>query len=93
MNEKISIEKTGNENYLVTVEGRQTTVHEVTVKEDDYKRLTGGAVTPEELLKESFRFLLERESNTMILRRFDLMVIERYFPEYTSEIKRRLTDE
>jgi len=41
-------------------------------------------------LEESFRFLLERESNTSILSSFDLPVIDRYFPEYEQEIRTRL---
>ena len=42
-------------------------------------------------MHESFVFLLERESRESILRRFELPVIERYFPEYPTEIGRRLT--
>ena len=37
-----------------------------------------------------FRFLLERESNTSILRSFRITDISRYFPEYEREIRRRL---
>ena len=33
---------------------------------------TGGRVSREDLIRASFEFLLERESNTMILSRFDL---------------------
>lgn len=36
----------------------------------------------EDLVRRSFEFLLEREPATSILRRFDLSVIETYFPEY-----------
>lgn len=36
----------------------------------------------EDLVRRSFEFLLEREPATSILRRFDLSVIESYFPEY-----------
>jgi hypothetical protein len=39
------------------------------------------------LVETSFKFLLERESNTSILSRFDLPIIERYFPEYEETIK------
>jgi hypothetical protein len=42
------------------------------------------------LVEKSFNFLLERESNTSILRRFDLQIIERYFPEYKKTIKTML---
>ena len=44
----------------------------------------------ENLIKASFEFLLERESNNSILSQFDLKVITHYFPEYEKEIKKRL---
>jgi len=44
----------------------------------------------EELVRESFVFLLEREPAESIMSRFDLPVIARYFPEYPREISRRL---
>ena len=46
----------------------------------------GRIETPEELIEKSFQFLLARESNTMILARFDLPLIGRYFPEYERTI-------
>ena len=68
--------------YDVTVEdSRGSTAHEVTVWPSDVARYAPDA-TPEELLKASFAFLLEREPKESILRRFELPVIERYFPEY-----------
>ena len=72
------------------IEGRSETSHVVTLQPADHQRLTGGKATPEELLKRSFEFLLEREIKESILARFDLLVIARYFPEYEREIKRRL---
>ena len=42
----------------------------------------GRGQTPEELVRRSFEFLLQRESKESILREFDLSVIQRYFPEY-----------
>ncbi len=42
----------------------------------------GGGQTPEELVRHSFEFLLQRESKESILREFDLSVIQRYFPDY-----------
>ena len=50
------------------------------------EKLTAGRITIEELVRRSFDFLLEREPNTSILRRFDLSVIARYFPEYERTI-------
>jgi hypothetical protein len=51
---------------------------------------TDGKANAERLIEESFRFLLERESNTSILRSFRITDISRYFPEYEREIRRRL---
>jgi len=82
----INVEKTGNETFKVTVNSASTTTHKVTLSDSYYKKLTGGAITPEELIKKSFEFLLEREPNTSILRSFDLPVIGRYFPEYEKVI-------
>jgi hypothetical protein len=72
--------------YDVTVDdGRGTTTHEVTVWPSDVARYAPAA-TPEELVDASFRFLLERESKEAILSRFELPVIERYFPDYAVRI-------
>ena len=46
---------------------------------------------PERAVRESFRFLLEREPATSILRQFSLSDIARYLPEYLSELERRLS--
>ena len=56
----------------------------------DHERLSAGKVTPEDLVRRSFEFLLERESKESILGRFDLMAIARYFPEYEREFRRRI---
>jgi hypothetical protein len=73
----------------VDVEGGSTTHHEVTVKQSDLERLDPAARDPHVLVDASFRFLLEREPPTSILRSFDLMEIARYFPEYERTIIRR----
>ena len=76
--------------FTVTVEeGRSSTSHQVTVWPSDVERYAPGA-TPEELLEASFLFLLEREPKESILRRFELPVIERYFPDYPAVIASRL---
>ena len=75
----------------VTVSERGSeTRHQVTLRKADYERLAGGKASPEALVIESFRFLLEREPKDSILRSFDLTVIGRYFPEYEREITKRL---
>jgi hypothetical protein len=83
----ITLQKISETTFEVTVEGRTTTTHRVTVEPAYCDRLTGGEVTPEVLVEKSFEFLLEREPNTSILRTFDLPVIGRYFPEYERTIK------
>jgi hypothetical protein len=77
--------------FQVTVkEESSQTRHQVTLSKAYYERLTGGRVDPEELVRQSFRFLLEREPKESILRSFDLSVISNYFPAYERVIKKRL---
>ena len=86
----ITVQKVNNTTFKVTVEGRSVTTHTVTVNPSYHEKLTGGRVTAEMLVKRSFEFLLERESNTSILSTFDLPVIGQYFPEYESTIRQTL---
>jgi len=60
--------------------------HEVKVTPGDLERWGGGGQV-EDLVRRSFEFLLEREPPGSILRRFDLAVIQRYFPEYDRAIR------
>ena len=75
---------------VVVTGGGASTRHEVTLSRDAYERLAGGEATPEALVEASFAFLLEREPKESILRRFDLPVIGRYFPDYERVIAQRL---
>ena len=86
----ITVNTIDSTNFEVIVEGNTTTTHRVTVTHSYYQKLTNNQVTPEMLVETSFKFLLERESNTSILSRFDLPIIERYFPEYEETIKTML---
>jgi hypothetical protein len=55
---------------------------------DYYMDLTeNGRINPEEFIKKSFEFLLERESKDSILRQFNISQINDFFPEYEKEIK------
>ena len=83
----ITVNPIDSTTFEVVVEGGTTTTHTVTVTPSYYEKLTGRRVSPETLVEKSFEFLLERESNTSILRSFDLPVIGRYFPEYERVIK------
>lgn len=84
----ISIKHLAGDEWQVTVKSGVTTYHRVRVLPPVHERLSGGGPV-EELLRESFRFLLERESNTAILPSFDLSVIGTYFPDYEAEMRRR----
>ena len=61
------------------------TCHRVALSMSDYRRLHGTA-DPTRLIEAAFRFLLDREPQESILRRFNLAVIGRYFPEFESEL-------
>ena len=69
---------------------RETTTHQVTVPERLGQRLELRDDL-ERVVRESFRFLLEREPATSILAQFSLSDISRSFPEYPSELERRLS--
>jgi hypothetical protein len=90
----IEVEKSEHDDryeFQVTVrESGRETHHRVTLRKADYERLAGGKASPEALVTESFRFLLEREPKESILGSFDLTLIGRYFPEYEREIMGRL---
>lgn len=88
---EIEVKNTGENTYAVRViQGKSKSTHRVTLEDKDYTRLTDGNVTPEELIRRSFEFLLEHESKESILESFDLMVISRYFPQYEREVKKRI---
>jgi hypothetical protein len=63
------------------------TSHDVTVPAVDLARLAPGSADPTDLVHRSFAFLLDREPKESILRRFDLPLIGRYFPEYERTIR------
>ncbi|MDP9272999.1 MAG: hypothetical protein M3O93_05625 [Chloroflexota bacterium] len=63
------------------------TNHRVSVATGDVARLAPGAIDPEDLVRRSFEFLLQRESQRSILASFELTDIGRYFPEYEREIR------
>jgi hypothetical protein len=85
------LHRTGSIYDVAVEDGRGTTTHEVTVWPSDVARYASGA-TPEALLEASFEFLLEHEPKEAILRRFELPVIEQYFPDYPAQIAERLLD-
>ena len=84
----IEIKKINNNTFEVHVSTQQgDTSHEVSVSDECWQDLTGDKISKEDLVKKSFDFLLERESNQSILKSFDLMDINKYFPEFSEVIK------
>ena len=83
---EIEVTHQEKQTYLVTVQdGGTRTAHAVTVWPSDVQRYAPEA-TPEDLIEASFRFLLDREPQSAILTRFELPLIERYFPDYPSAL-------
>ena len=72
---------------VVVSDDRGSSTHMVTVMPSDLERYAPGA-TPEELIERAFAFLLAREPKESILGRFELPVIERYFPEFGEAMAR-----
>ena len=88
---EITVTPTGSHAFNVTIDdgGGQTT-HDVTVPAALADELGVGPDDQARLVEASFAFLLEREPATSILARFELDVIERYFPGYVEEMRHRL---
>lgn len=76
--------------FLVNVgEGDGAIECEVSLDDNYWELLTDKINEPDELIRRTFEFLLERESKESILKKFDLIEIKKYFPEYEDEIKKR----
>ena len=89
----IQVEKIDATTFKVQVIGKSATTHMVSIKPDYAEKLAGGKLDHDglaSLIEKSFKFLLQREPNTSILRSFDLSVIAHYFPEYEKVIGKRL---
>lgn len=86
----LTINPLGENRYQVNIqEDESSSQHEVSVTESHLSRYAARGTTAEALLKASFEFLLEREAKESILPKFDLAVIEKYFPEYPKKIRER----
>lgn len=72
---------------VVIDDGNGQSRHQVTMSQQAFGRLAGGT-SAEACIEAAFRFLLDREPKEAILRRFDVSVISRYFPEFEAELAR-----
>ncbi|HEX2026551.1 MAG TPA: hypothetical protein VHF25_00980 [Nitriliruptorales bacterium] len=87
----IEITPAGNDLYQVEIRDDQgSSTHEVTVPDGYADKVGAGHVSHQDLVRESVRFLLEREPRQQILSQFALSDIQSYFPEYEDQIAGRL---
>ena len=86
---EIDSETEGRNNWKYQVrlkDNGHTQDHEVTLNWSDYDLWSHGRVAPEKVVRAAFKFLLQRESASSILAKFDCSVIRRYFPEVDAEL-------
>ena len=81
------ITELSKDKFEITVKADQLTKHVVSVTDQMLLNLTNNKISKEELLNFSFNFLLDREPNTSILSKFDIIVISKYFPEFNSKVE------
>ena len=84
----ISVEAIDNNSFKVSVTKDSSTEHIVLLSDRFHQDVTNNKLPKTELITHSFEFLLKRESNQSILKKFNLEVISQYFPEYIDEIKK-----
>ena len=84
----ISVESIDSNSFSVSVTKDSVTEHIVLLNDRFHQDVTNNKLSKTELITRSFEFLLKRESNQSILKKFNLEVINQYFPEYIDEIKK-----
>ncbi|MDA9914136.1 hypothetical protein OAO78_02510 [Methylophilaceae bacterium] len=87
MSDQIKIKELSPNAFDVTIYSNTETNHQVTISDNFVTEYQIKNLTKKEIIEQSFIFLLERESNTSILRKFDIEVIANYFPEYKKLFK------
>jgi hypothetical protein len=87
MSDQINIKELSPITFNVTIYSNTETNHQVTISDNFITEYQIKNLTKKEIIKKSFLFLLEREPNTSILRKFDIEVIANYFPEYKKLFK------
>ena len=87
MSDQINIKELSPNVFDVTIYSNTETNHQVTITDNFITEYQIKNLTKKEIIEQSFIFLLQRESNTSILRKFDIEVIANYFPEYKKLFK------
>ena len=87
---RVEVTPAGPDTFRVVIrEGASATEHHVGCDARTCARYAPAAAAGE-LVRAAVTFLLDREPKESILARFDLPVIERYFPEFPAQIGRYL---
>lgn len=87
MSDQINIKELSPNAFDVTIYSNTETNHQVTISDNFITEYQIKNLTKKEIIEQSFIFLLQREPNTSILRKFDIEVIANYFPEYKKLFK------
>lgn len=76
--------------FAVTVaDEKGESIYNVTMDKDFVTRI-GAELRPEKVVEKSFEFLLEKGPKEKILEDFDITIISHYYPEFISEIEKKL---
>lgn len=86
LNYMILIKKKNNEEFEVQLKYKVETKHQVFFSETYFSKFQGKN-SKIQIIRKSFEFLLQRESNEQILTKFNLEIINNYFPDYEKEFK------
>ncbi len=84
---RIEVQRTDVEQFMSrftvdVTDGAGTSTHTVTLSGTDWERYGGAFRTPEDLVRASFAFLLQREAKEEILASFDLSRISTFYPGF-----------
>lgn len=89
----VQVDAISSNTFRVTIDKGVTTTHEVHLSEDTADRLAPQGTDPRQIIEACIDFLLDHESNTSILRNFDVKDIGLYFPGYEEDVRKRLPQE
>ena len=83
----IDVQKITESEFLVRINKDTETRHIIVVSDEAHKNFSAGELTKEQLVKKSFLFLLRKENQKSILKKFRIEEIEMYFPEFSNIAK------
>ena len=83
----IAVRQIDNNEFLVRINKDSETCHTVIVSDEAHRNFSAGELTKEQLVKKSILFLLQKENQKSILKKFHIEEIENYFPEFSNIAK------